>query len=166
MVSQDLVHNLIKTSGSALHIRIGSGAADHAFYDADQAVAIEQLDDGDVTTLSIGPSLFEGIKAFDTRSDIYWAYQVPFVGLNISNAVQGTKKALEAVPPMRVSALEIGYSPNLYADTSRSEKYGCQSYAAELFKLEVALRRNIGRVSNQFQVLGLSSHQINSAWTM
>ena len=162
-----MINNIIKTLGSSLHIRIGGPAADNSFYNPNQVIAIEQQGkESEGAAVSVGPSFFEGIKVFDTNSDINWAYQVPFVGSNISNAVEGTKKAMEAIPDRKLSAIEIGHRPNHYAGLSRPENYGCQLYAAEIFRLEIALRRNIGRVARQFQALGLSPDRIDSKWTM
>ena len=135
-------------------------------YDANQTLAVQRVDGANDNQLSIGPSFFESITALGRPNDVEWVYQVPFVSMNVNNSVQGTRKAMEAVPPGRLFALEIGHKPNLYAGVSRADSYDCQHYAAELFKFKVALRRSIRRISSQFSALGLSTGLVEDRWSL
>lgn len=164
--SRNLIHNLILASDSTLAIRIGSPEGDYSIFDPIQFASVDRVNISGTSTLSIGPSFFDSIRALEALARVEWIYQVPFAPSNTINAVQGAQSAMEAIPNGRLFALEIGHKANLYAGASRSENYDCQLYAAELFEFKVALRRGIGRINNQFQALGLSHSRIDDAWTM
>lgn len=128
--SQNLVDNVADRIPGPIILRIGGTTSDRLTYDPNQEVPVQcvgrKCPAGSGVRIIVGPSYFEGFKAFPNQLMSIQAPMGP--ELNDTNIIDFMTLAYEALGSDRLAAVALGNEPDLY-QKDYHRRYTAAEYA-------------------------------------